>query len=432
MSYILEALKRSQIERELGRVPTLEVATLAITERPTPRSAPWAMIAAAFAAAAVTMAITMILRWSEGPGALVRGPGVTTPVVPAPDRHTAAPDVQVAGPAPVVRNPSAQVVSQWSPGPPAPPPAAEIQSSAAPSPPVRSVRTGAAMGPTMPGSPGSLWGEAPLVEAPPPKGGLGLGGSPLDMVVKSAQDKAPLPVPAALNDMDAQWERQLQRQLASDPATAAVATELVQEVPRQEEGPSPVPADLIADIDSFKHRVKGGQGTDKGKDPRANPTSDDAQHNRPGRTVQSITAVQERSPGVLATPARQGRPPQPGQLPEQVNSKGLVPPNLPPAETGVAPSVAVPGRPEMPVQRVKPSAEGDPSRLRLTPEQQASLPKFQMNVHVYNTDPSRRFILINGLKYGEGARTREGFKVVEIRLDGVVLDHQGHPFFVHR
>jgi general secretion pathway protein B len=94
--------------------------------------------------------------------------------------------------------------------------------------------------------------------------------------------------------------------------------------------------------------------------------------------------------------------------------------------------VAVPGPPEVPVQRVKPSAEGDPTRLRLTPEQQASLPKFQMNVHVYNTDPSRRFILINGLKYGEGARTREGFKVVEIRLDGVVLDHQGHPFFVHR
>jgi general secretion pathway protein B len=79
-----------------------------------------------------------------------------------------------------------------------------------------------------------------------------------------------------------------------------------------------------------------------------------------------------------------------------------------------------------------PGLGSDLSQLRLTPEQQANLPKFQMSVHVYNLDPSRRFILINGLKYGEGARTREGLKVAEIRLDGAVLDYQGHPFFIHR
>jgi general secretion pathway protein B len=435
MSYILEALKRSQTERELARVPILEAATLSIEDHPAPRGIPWAMIAAGCAAVAVVVAVYTMLRVSDGQSALVRGPAGADTLVSAATGHPPARIGPAAGPVPMALNLADQGVAQGSLRSLTPPSTAETQPSAVS--PAADWSTGAVQ--TMPANPGQQPVEAPLIEAPPPKGG-GAPLNPRDMVVNSGPGAAPLPVPAALNDMDAQWEQQLQRQLGSDPATAAIAQDLAKdrakdlagEPVHQDEGLTAVPTDLIADIDAFKQRVKGGQGLDKGKDPGARPVADDKSRHRAGRAAQSSPQAPERSPGVLATPGRPVLPPLSHPPPERVATKGLVPRNPQAAEPDAIPPAAVPSQPEVPAQRVMPGLGSDLSQLRLTPEQQANLPKFQMSVHVYNLDPSRRFILINGLKYGEGARTREGLKVAEIRLDGAVLDYQGHPFFIHR
>ncbi|MBK5966893.1 hypothetical protein CCR95_23190 [Thiocystis minor] len=75
---------------------------------------------------------------------------------------------------------------------------------------------------------------------------------------------------------------------------------------------------------------------------------------------------------------------------------------------------------------------GDPTRLRLTPQQQAQVPGYLMTVHVYDPDAAKRFVLINALKYREGEETREGLRVERILADGAVLSYLGHPFYVAR
>lgn len=61
MSYILEALKKSQEERELGRVPTLD-ANLFPTRDEAARGHPWALVAVGLAMLAVIIALYAALR----------------------------------------------------------------------------------------------------------------------------------------------------------------------------------------------------------------------------------------------------------------------------------------------------------------------------------------------------------------------------------
>lgn len=75
---------------------------------------------------------------------------------------------------------------------------------------------------------------------------------------------------------------------------------------------------------------------------------------------------------------------------------------------------------------------GDPTRLRLTPQQQAMVPAYLMTVHVYDSEVSKRFVVINTLRYREGEETREGLRVEQILKDGAVLSYLGNPFYVAR
>jgi len=90
------------------------------------------------------------------------------------------------------------------------------------------------------------------------------------------------------------------------------------------------------------------------------------------------------------------------------------------------------GIPPPPAQRQPANISGDPTKLRLTPQQQAQLPAYFMTVHVFDEDVAKRFILINALRYGEGEETREGIRVERIIPEGAVLSYLGNPFFVRR
>ncbi|MFP4602352.1 MAG: general secretion pathway protein GspB [Halochromatium sp.] len=57
------------------------------------------------------------------------------------------------------------------------------------------------------------------------------------------------------------------------------------------------------------------------------------------------------------------------------------------------------------------------------------LPPFSMTVHVYDADPARRFIYLNGNKLREGELSRDGFFVEEVGADGAVLRYDAHRFF---
>jgi len=70
------------------------------------------------------------------------------------------------------------------------------------------------------------------------------------------------------------------------------------------------------------------------------------------------------------------------------------------------------------------------SEINLTGAQ--ALPELHLDVHVYATKPSDRFVYINMRKYKEGAILPEGPKIEFIRRDGVVLNFQGLRFLLPR
>ena len=61
-----------------------------------------------------------------------------------------------------------------------------------------------------------------------------------------------------------------------------------------------------------------------------------------------------------------------------------------------------------------------------------AVPDLHLDVHVYATKPSERFVYINMRKYHEGAALQEGPTVERIRRDGVVLNYRGLRFILPR
>jgi general secretion pathway protein B len=70
------------------------------------------------------------------------------------------------------------------------------------------------------------------------------------------------------------------------------------------------------------------------------------------------------------------------------------------------------------------------SELNLSGPQ--ALPELHLDVHVFATKPSERFVYINMRKYREGATLEEGPLLERIRRDGVVLNFQGVRFVLPR
>lgn len=179
MSYILEALKKSQQERELGRVPSLRSSPL-FEERPAPHPTHhWALLATGLAALAVVIALYAAFRG------------------PAP----------VQGPRPADHPAGAQALPQTmvSTGPPVP---------------------------TVPPSPPTT--PQPLIEPPPPKP------RPLASEPQTgAQPRASTPPPQLEGDWEAAILRQIEaeqaalnaaREVLQDPVRSSIPEDLIQEI----------------------------------------------------------------------------------------------------------------------------------------------------------------------------------------------------------
>lgn len=338
MSYILEALKKSQQERELGRVPTLDKVVVFEEDKVVPERSHWALLAVGLAAVAMIVALYAALR----------GPAT----VPPPAASEAAGHVAPSGPIPgtdpgQVPGPGDLGGTRESPGAGAAPAplrreepslaSASRESRLAPQP------AGAASLPKGPAT-AAIQTREPLIEPPPPKQA---GRVRFPDPVEEPSDRADSAeqIQESPNPPDPDEELELQRQIEADDFES-----WDDEGYYEDPAPTPVPRDLIADIESFKREVQGSRATER----------------------------------------------------------------VPPAK---------------PLSR---PIDQDPQSLRLTPAQEADLPGYLMTAHVYDADQSRRFVLINGLKYREGDKTREGMKVERIIAQGTVLSYRGNPFFVQR
>ncbi|RKT45327.1 general secretion pathway protein GspB [Thiocapsa rosea] len=305
MSYILEALKKSQQERELGRVPTLDTSGMFTEDKEPVPTSHWGLLAVGLAAVAVVIALYAVLRTpppvplplqaGAEPEAAAAPMSTSTPALSAADSGQAPADAQ-----PMIAPDGADL------------PASSPGSSQAQTSPHRSgVADASAREPRVPGpDPGLFPGEAPLFPAEP----------------------------------DLWLEQELQRQLDAEQAAYAEPP-----APRRRPQRAAVPPDLVEDIESFKQQVRREQG---------------------------------------------------------------IPPPL--------------------EQRQPADIRGDPTKLRLTPLQQAQLPAYFMTVHVYDEDVAKRFVHINALRYVEGEETRDGIRIERIIPEGAVLSYLGNPFFVRR
>lgn len=61
----------------------------------------------------------------------------------------------------------------------------------------------------------------------------------------------------------------------------------------------------------------------------------------------------------------------------------------------------------------------------MPPAFRSEFPKLSVDVHVYDDNPLRRFVLINGKKYRETDTLIDGPKVVEIMPNGVIVEQRG-------
>lgn len=63
---------------------------------------------------------------------------------------------------------------------------------------------------------------------------------------------------------------------------------------------------------------------------------------------------------------------------------------------------------------------------------EAGLPELHLDIHVYSTIASERFVFVNGAKYREGESLQAGPTVESITPEGVVLDFRGNRFMLPR
>jgi len=73
---------------------------------------------------------------------------------------------------------------------------------------------------------------------------------------------------------------------------------------------------------------------------------------------------------------------------------------------------------------------GLPTSQQLLAAGTLRVPELSLELHVYSSDPERRFVIINGRRYREGVALAEGPRVEAINAEGVILDSQGTRFIL--
>jgi general secretion pathway protein B len=383
MSYILEALKKSQSDRELGQVPRVQGFGIDVPVEQ-PGSHPWAYLAIVLVLAALGLGGFALLRGlADMPAGTASQ--ASSAALPVPMREDGRADWQSA------RAPAAVDPALFNAAPAALPdsPALPPPLSEPAAPPMIAPGTTVADGIAAPAStpvavPATAESARPqaatLEQAPgwtQAAAAPGPSSAPLPLTDPDALSVEPevlvVPAPAKPGEPLPRGAEELRRAVLGDGGSlsasvdgpAALPAPPAPDVPLPTAPPEsdqvPVPDDLLAEIEAFKELVRK-------RDPEA--------------TRQAA-----------ATP-----PP----LPE--------PPGLrlsPPSE-----DVAVPPAPSL--------------------ELRNRLPPFSMTVHVYNPDPSRRFVYINGRKISETQQSREGLRLERVLTDGAVLSYDGERFFQRR
>ena len=144
----------------------------------------------------------------------------------------------------------------------------------------------------------------------------------------------------------------------------------------------------------------------------------------PGASANALSSTQHSSPPP-ASAAVSAAPPStpPASASGAVKTDAAPPPPATPAGSGV---------PEKASTTVASSAPATPAEVPLLRDLPASvrqgLPILHVDVHVYDKNPARRFVLINMRRYREGDTLAAGPRLLRITPGGVVLEYHGVRF----
>jgi general secretion pathway protein B len=135
------------------------------------------------------------------------------------------------------------------------------------------------------------------------------------------------------------------------------------------------------------------------------------------------TATNPQPPVTMPEPAAALPPPAPMPAP-------MPAPTAPPPPTAVVAPMASAALPAPPAGG---NDEGDapPPIAILAASERAALPPLKLSMHVWNSDPGKRFAIIDGQRVTEGGSAGAGV-IEEIRRDGVVLNINGRRVLLPR
>ena len=152
----------------------------------------------------------------------------------------------------------------------------------------------------------------------------------------------------------------------------------------------------------------------------------------PQQTVQSAPQASTTGGGSLMSEARVAKPPSapaPKPLPKVATAVPPVTYSNKPIKQNKKPSIPVEE-----ILAVRPSsAKSEYMQLTdLAPAQRSKLNNYEVNVHVYDENPQKSFVLINMTKYKEGDKLPGGERVDSIVPEGVVINFSGGRVLIER
>lgn len=120
-------------------------------------------------------------------------------------------------------------------------------------------------------------------------------------------------------------------------------------------------------------------------------------------------------------------------VPPPPASSGAAPQaSLEPDPTGVAPPPSVVEMQKPVPEPNEPSLPAVPMAWELPLPIRQSLPRLTIAMHVWNEEPTRRFVVVNDERLVEGESAAAGVAIAEIRREGVVFEYQGQRFLLPR
>lgn len=118
----------------------------------------------------------------------------------------------------------------------------------------------------------------------------------------------------------------------------------------------------------------------------------------------------------------------PQEQPPESAAVEELPPPAGQDEAGAALAVvARPAPPPRPVvdETEEPEEDAIPLLRDLPASYRADFPPLTVEIHVYDDDVAKRWVMVNARRYREGEALSEGPRIAEITPDGIVFDHRG-------